>query len=123
MLEKPGKLDEKEWVAMRAHPVKSEAILSRIAVFADAARIGGAHHERLDGTGHPRRLRADEIDFSTRIVTVADVFDALTADRPYRSAMSANDAFAIIDREVGSAFDGACAAALHGHSDALILAA
>ncbi len=118
VLEKPGKLDEAEWAAMRLHPVKSEAILSRIAVFADAARIGGAHHERLDGQGYPRRLRADEIDLTTRIVTVADVFDALTADRPYRSAMPVEQAMAILDAEIDRAFDGDCVAALRGGGSA-----
>ncbi len=112
VLEKPGKLDEAEWQAMRSHPVKSEAILSRIAVFADAARIGGAHHEKLDGSGYPRGLRESEIDFETRIVTVADVFDALTADRPYRAAMSIERALEIIDEGVGQAFDPDCVEAL-----------
>lgn len=115
VLEKPGKLDEAEWAAMRTHPVNSEAILSRIAVFADAARIGGGHHERLDGAGYPRRLRADEIDLATRIVTVADVFDALTADRPYRGAMPCEKAFAILVGDIGTAFDGDCVAALQSH--------
>ena len=112
VLEKPGKLDEAEWQAMRSHPVKSEAILSRIAVFSDAARIGGAHHERLDGSGYPRGLRESEIDLETRIVTVADVFDALTADRPYRAAMSIEHALEIIDKGVGQAFDPDCVEAL-----------
>ena len=102
VLEKPGKLDEAEWQAMRSHPVKSEAILSRIAVFSDAARIGG----------YPRGLRESEIDLETRIVTVADVFDALTADRPYRAAMSITRALEIIDEGVGQAFDPDCVAAL-----------
>ena len=123
VLEKPGKLDEAEWAAMRQHPVKSEAILSRIAVFADAARIGGAHHERLDGQGYPRCLRSDEIDLATRIVTVADVFDALTADRPYRGAMPIEQALAILDGDVGSAFDGDCVAALQSRFDTMDAAA
>ena len=108
VLEKTGKLDEAEWQAMRSHSAKSEAILSRIAVFADAARIGGAHHEKLDGSGYPRGLRGAEIDLETRIVTVADVFDALTADRPYRAAMSIERALEIIDEGVGPAFDLQC---------------
>ena len=112
VLEKPGKLDDSEWDVMRSHPGKSEAILSRIPVFADAARIGGAHHERLDGKGYPRGLCGDQIDLETRIVTVADVFDALTADRPYRAAMSTDAALRIIDADVGRAFDGACVDAL-----------
>lgn len=70
---------------MRVHAINSERILSRIGVFAELARIGGAHHERLDGKGYPRGLKGDEICPATRIVATADVFDALTADRPYRA--------------------------------------
>ena len=112
ILDKPGKLDATEWDAMRRHPVASEVILSRISVFADAARIGGAHHERLDGKGYPKGLADTAIDLETRIVTVADVFDALTADRPYRKAMPIAQALSIIDADLGSAFDGPCVYAL-----------
>ena len=112
VLDKPGRLTAVEWEAIRRHPVASEAILSRIAVFADAARIGGAHHERLDGKGYPRGIKAESIDLETRIVTVADVFDAMTADRPYRKAMSVAEALAIIDSELELAFDTRCVEAL-----------
>ncbi len=61
--------------------------LARVPVFHEMACIGGGHHERLDGKGYPRGLRDDEIAPETRIVSVADVFDALTANRPYRAAM------------------------------------
>ena len=76
------------------------------------ARVAGGHHERLDGRGYPHRLTADAIDLDTRIVSTADVFDALTADRPYRAAMPPEQAFAIMARDVGTAFDPACFAAL-----------
>jgi HD-GYP domain-containing protein (c-di-GMP phosphodiesterase class II) len=112
VLDKPGRLNEAEWETMRRHPVASEAILSRIAAFSDAARVGGAHHERLDGKGYPRGIGAAAINLDTRIVTVADVFDALTADRPYRSAMPIADALAILDSEIDRAFDSTCVAAL-----------
>ena len=112
IVDKPGKLNDGEWKAMRHHPVASEAILSRIAIFADAARIGGSHHERLDGMGYPRGIAGAAIDLETRIVTVADVFDALTADRPYRKAMPISQAFSIIDADLGSAFDDTCVHAL-----------
>ena len=112
VLDKPGHLDEAEWGVMRRHPIASEAILSRIAVFADAARIGGAHHERLDGKGYPRGVGAESIDLETRIVTVADVFDALTADRPYRAAMPITDALAILEADLELAFDRRCVEAL-----------
>jgi HD-GYP domain-containing protein (c-di-GMP phosphodiesterase class II) len=112
VLDKPGKLDEAEWAEMRRHPVYSEEILSRISAFAGIARIGGAHHERLDGTGYPRGLGGDEITLETRIVTTADVFDALTAARPYRAAMPLNQAFAIMENAKGTAIDPTCLAAL-----------
>ncbi|HQP89115.1 MAG TPA: HD domain-containing phosphohydrolase, partial [Thermoanaerobaculia bacterium] len=67
------KLDDEEWRLMRRHAALSEEILSRVPVFCAMARIGGAHHERLDGRGYPRGLRGDEIEEETRIVSVADV--------------------------------------------------
>ena len=76
------------------------------------ALIGGAHHERLDGRGYPRGLEATGIAPETRIVSVADVFDALTADRPYRAAMPVPKALAIMRDDVGRAFDPDCFAAL-----------
>lgn len=112
VLDKAGKLDEAEWTEMRQHAVYSEEILSRIAAFAEIARIGGAHHERLDGKGYPRGLRGDEISFETRIVTTADFFDALTADRPYRAAMPLSKALTIMEEAEGTAIDPMCLAAL-----------
>ena len=112
ILDKPGKLDEAEWVAMQAHPALSEAILERIAAFHELAPIAGAHHERLDGKGYPRGLAGDQIGLETRILTVADIFDALTAKRPYRDAMPIAKALAILADMAGEAIDPACLAAL-----------
>ena len=112
ILDKNGKLDEAEWREMRSHASLSEHILARVAVFHEMAQIGGAHHERLDGRGYPRGLKGDEIEPETRIVSVADVFDALTADRPYRAAMPVDKALGIMREDVGKAFDPACFAAL-----------
>jgi putative nucleotidyltransferase with HDIG domain len=112
VLDKAGKLDDAEWAQMRTHPGAGAAILSRIDAFGDMARVAGGHHERLDGRGYPHGLTADAIDLDTRIVSTADVFDALTADRPYRAAMPPEQAFAIMARDVGTAFDPACFAAL-----------
>ena len=108
ILDKPGKLDDEEWVAMKQHAAYSEAILSRIDVFSDLAPIAGAHHERLDGKGYPRGLKGDEIVFETRIITTADIFDALTADRPYRPAMPISKALAIMSDMVGTQIDPRC---------------
>ena len=72
---------------MRLHAAHTEAILSRIGAFTELARVAGAHHERLDGGGYPRGLKADQISLETRIITTADIFDAISADRPYRGAV------------------------------------
>ena len=71
-----------------------------------------SHHERLDGGGYPNRVPAGELDLAVRILTVADVYDALTADRVYREAWPAERALALLDDETGLAFDPACVAAL-----------
>ena len=112
ILDKPGKLDAEEWVCMRRHAAHTEAILSRIGAFSELARVAGAHHERLDGAGYPRGLRADEITLETRIITTADIFDALSADRPYRSAVPIPETLAIMGETVGTALDPLCFEAL-----------
>lgn len=112
ILDKAGKLDETEWQSVKNHPVLGEKILARIGAFEELSRIAGAHHERLDGNGYPRGLRADAIDLETRIVTASDIFDALTAERPYRAAMPVSEAFAIMERDSGTAVDPICLAAL-----------
>jgi HD-GYP domain-containing protein (c-di-GMP phosphodiesterase class II) len=105
ILDKPGKLDDSEWEVMRMHSAHSEAILSRISAFGDLAPIAGAHHERLDGKGYPRGLSGDQIRLETRIITTADIFDALTADRPYRAAMPITKALAIMAELIGTQID------------------
>jgi len=112
VLDKAGKLDDEEWRQMRRHSEFSEQILSAIGAFANAALIGGAHHERLDGKGYPRGLSADQIPMEVRIVSTADVFDALTADRPYRQAMSLQEAFSILWDGAGFSHDPICISAL-----------
>jgi HD-GYP domain-containing protein (c-di-GMP phosphodiesterase class II) len=112
VLDKPAKLDPDEWVAMQRHAALGEMILSRIAAFADLATIAGAHHERLDGQGYPRGLRGDQISAEVRIVTTADIFDALTADRPYRAAMPVKKALSIMTEMLDTAIDRKCFEAL-----------
>jgi HD-GYP domain-containing protein (c-di-GMP phosphodiesterase class II) len=112
ILDKPDKLTDNEFGVIKTHPTHSRQILEGVTAFADIAAIAGNHHEKLNGKGYPRALQGDEIDFETRIVTTADVFDALTADRPYRKAMSTSAAFAIMDKDVGTAFDPTCLTAL-----------
>ena len=112
ILDKNGKLDDAEWRDMRNHASLSETILARVPVFHEMALIGGGHHERLDGKGYPRGLSGDAIAPETRIVSVADVLDALTADRPYRAAMSLEKALGIMRADLGTSFDPVCFAAL-----------
>ncbi len=112
ILDKPGKLDSGEWDAVKKHSFHSQRILERISVFRDIAPIAGAHHERLDGAGYPYGLRGDEICLETRILTVADVFDALSADRPYRTAMPMAQVLGILEKDIGTAFDGDCVNAM-----------
>ncbi len=112
ILDKPAKLDDAEWAAVRAHSTLGETILARIGAFGDLAFIAGAHHERLDGKGYPRGLRAEALSLEVRIVTTADIFDALTADRPYRAAMPATKALAIMTGMLGTQIDPVCLEAL-----------
>jgi putative nucleotidyltransferase with HDIG domain len=112
ILDKPGKLDDAEWVAMRRHAAETERILSQISVFKKMAPVAAAHHERLDGKGYPNNLVGDDISLESRILAVADIFDALTADRPYRSAMPVAKALSIMTEDVGTAIDRDCFVAL-----------
>jgi HD-GYP domain-containing protein (c-di-GMP phosphodiesterase class II) len=112
VLDKPGKLDADEWVEMKNHAAQTEIILSRISAFQELASVASAHHERLDGKGYPKGLKGDEIVLESRILAVADIFDALTADRPYRAAMPVSKALAIMAEEVGKATDSLCFEAL-----------
>lgn len=113
VLDKPGKLDSAEWVAVRQHAAHTEAILSRIGAFGELARMAGAHHERLDGGGYPRGTKGDQISLETRIITTADIFDAISADRPYRGATPVSQTLAIMAEMVGTAIDPLCFDALN----------
>lgn len=112
ILDKPGKLDEEEWVQMREHAMATELILSRIAAFKKLAPIAAAHHERLDGNGYPKKLKGAEIALESRILAVADIFDALTAERPYRAALPISKSLTIMAEDVGKSIDPVCFDAL-----------
>lgn len=109
ILLKPGPLSEEEMAAMRSHTELGAAILSRshFPVLRMAEQIALTHHERWDGTGYPRSLSGDAIPLAGRIVAVADVFDALTHDRPYKQAWPVADAVAELLRQSGKHFDPA----------------
>ncbi len=108
ILDKPGKLDAHEWALVQDHASYTEAILSRIGAFSELARVAGAHHERLDGKGYPRGLSAADIATETRIITCADIFDAITAERPYRAAIPVEKALQMMSETVGTAIDPDC---------------
>ncbi|WP_265457913.1 HD-GYP domain-containing protein [Aeromonas salmonicida] len=112
ILDKPGKLDAQEWAAVQMHAAYTEEILSRIGAFKELAQVAGAHHERLDGKGYPKGLKAEEIALETRIITTADIFDAITAKRPYRGAIPVPQALEMMAEQLGSAIDPDCFAAL-----------
>ncbi len=112
ILDKPSSLTDTEFDLIKQHPVMSKEILSRVSVFQDMAVTAAAHHERLDGKGYPDGMSAEDLTRDMRILTVADIFDALTADRPYRPAMPLEKALSIMDDMVGCAIDIDCYAAL-----------
>jgi HD-GYP domain-containing protein (c-di-GMP phosphodiesterase class II) len=112
ILDKPGPLTADEWDAMRIHATLTEAILSRIGPFHELALVAGAHHERLDGKGYPRGIQAEQISLETRIITTADIFDALTAARPYRGPIPIAQALEMMGESVGTALDNDCYEAL-----------
>ena len=117
VLDKPGRLDEAEWEAVRMHALYTEQILSGIEPFAELARIAGAHHERLDGTGYPRGLGAADIPLETRVITTADIFDAISADRPYRAAVPIGKTLDMMQGLVGTALDERCMVALRAAAE------
>jgi len=113
ILNKPGPLDDDEYAVIQQHPERGYKLLAGLGGFPDGVRrLVRDHHERLDGTGCPRGLSADEIDLDTRILTVCDVYDALISKRVYRGAWSHDDAMALLRRETELAFDERCVDAL-----------
>jgi putative nucleotidyltransferase with HDIG domain len=104
ILDKPGKLDDEEWVQMRRHPELTVRILQRVSAFRALAATAGAHHERLDGRGYHLGLRAEQLSRDARVLAVADVCEALSAKRPYREAMDPEQVRAIMRRDAGTAF-------------------
>jgi HD-GYP domain-containing protein (c-di-GMP phosphodiesterase class II) len=112
ILDKPGKLTSGEWEAIRLHPYHTQRILERISGFQHLAFVASTHHEKLDGTGYYRNLRANQLPLSSRAIAVADIFDALSAKRPYRDALPLEQVLSIIAKDVPHALDETCFEAL-----------
>jgi response regulator RpfG family c-di-GMP phosphodiesterase/signal transduction histidine kinase len=105
ILNKPGKLTKEEFELIKEHPVRGEAILSPVIELKEISRVVRAHHERYDGTGYPDRLKGREIPLGARIMTIADTYDSITSERPYRKAASHRYAVKEIIACSGTQFD------------------
>jgi PAS domain S-box-containing protein/putative nucleotidyltransferase with HDIG domain len=105
VLDKPGKLTEEEWEMVKQHPVKGEEILRPITQLKEILPIIRHHHERVDGKGYPDGLKGEEIPLMARILGVADSYDSMTADRPYRPAPGKEFAINEFKRCAGTQFD------------------
>ncbi|HEX2240083.1 MAG TPA: HD domain-containing phosphohydrolase [Actinomycetota bacterium] len=112
VLLKPGPLTDLEWEVMRQHPTIGEKMLVGVEFVRPALPIIRNHHERWDGGGYPDRLEGEDIPIGARIVAVCDAFDAMTSDRPYRKALSIEQASEELLKHAGTQFDPACAALL-----------
>jgi HD-GYP domain-containing protein (c-di-GMP phosphodiesterase class II) len=107
ILRKPGPLDAEEWREMRAHPELGYRMLKDIAFLKDALPIVRYHHERFNGTGYPYGLEGKEIPLEARIFAVADAFDAITSERPYKKARTFEQAATVLKDDAGKFFDPA----------------
>jgi len=112
IIRKPTKLDPDERRSMQAHPVISADIMQPIELLAEAAEIVRHHHEHWDGTGYPGGLKGEEIPIGARVVLVADAFDAMTTDRPYRRGRSKQEALKVLKDHAGEQFDAGVVRAL-----------
>ena len=117
VLRKRGPLDPEEWAVMRRHPLIGAQIVAPLDFFARGSLVVRHHHERWDGSGYPDGLAGEAIPIGARVVAVADVYDALTSDRPYRPALPPSAALAHLVREAGRTLDERMVAAfiaVHG---------
>ncbi len=104
LLSKTGRLTDGEWTTLRTHPEVGCDLVEQMGFDAGVCDIVLSHHERFDGTGYPHRLDGPAIGWAVRLVSVADAFDALTSQRPYRTAISPEAARHLLAREAGSRF-------------------
>jgi diguanylate cyclase (GGDEF)-like protein/putative nucleotidyltransferase with HDIG domain len=105
ILNKKSSLDESEWESIRKHPEAGWRILSSVKEFSELAEFIFSHHERWDGKGYPRGLRAEKIPVEARIITIADSYDAMTSNRSYRTRLSEDDAIEELKNKAGQQFD------------------
>jgi polar amino acid transport system substrate-binding protein len=108
ILRKPGPLDYHEYEEVKMHPVIGADFVNRVDGLSPIAVWVRHSHEHFDGTGYPDALSGDDIPLASRILLVADAFDAMTSDRPYREAMAFEDAIGELRRNAGRQFDPRC---------------
>ncbi len=112
ILDKAGKLTNEEFAVIKEHPGLTQQILQRVGAFQGMALIAGEHHEKLDGTGYPYRLSATELSLEARIIAVADVYAALSEERPYRESLDFGQVTSIMTKDIPFRLDSECFAAL-----------
>lgn len=121
ILNKPGKLTDEEWSIIKRHPEIGYRIISTSPEYQEIAYDILSHHERYDGKGYPQGLKGDEIPLRARIVAIADAYDAMTSNRPYRKALTKDEAIHEIMKASGTQFDPALVEifldVLHDHPD------
>ena len=105
VLLKPGPLDDAEWIHMREHPVKGFEIASKIEMLKPIIGAVRNHHERWDGSGYPDKMKGEEIPIAARIVAIADAFDAMATDRPYKAALPLEECEAVLRKTAGKMYD------------------
>ena len=105
VLLKEGSLTDAEWTVMRAHPQIGCRLLSKMPGLTDEAELAYTHHEKFDGSGYPRGLRGEQIPLASRLFAIVDAFDAITSQRPYRSAQPVEQGLGEVARSGGSQFD------------------
>jgi diguanylate cyclase (GGDEF)-like protein/PAS domain S-box-containing protein len=105
ILDKPGKLTNEEWVIMKTHTINGYHILRSADKYSKLAEYALTHHERWDGKGYPNGLREEEIPLFSRVISICDAYEAMTADRPYRKALDYKVAIAELNRCAGTQFD------------------
>jgi putative two-component system response regulator len=105
VLLKPGPLDDTEWTHMREHPVKGYEIASKIEMLKPIMSAVRNHHERWDGSGYPDKMVSEDIPVAARIVAIADAFDAMATDRPYKKALPLEECEAVLRKTAGKMYD------------------
>lgn len=117
ILDKPGKLTPEEWQAMKLHPAYTRQILEIISGFEQMARVAGAHHERLDGSGYPDGMTKEELTLPARIIAVADVYQALSETRAYREGLAPEVVLKMMAPDVSKKLDAKCFDALRSRHE------